>query len=274
MSVNGTPLASIRHRANVAATTRRWRPAALALLAAATLSACAARPREIGREPELSPVGSGIRRVAPEHAGAHLEAGGMKDRFIAAAYTSDVTRTGSLWRDRGADLFRDARARRAGDILTVKISIKDKASLDNSSKRSRDSAVGMGLDFSHTFDLPGLKSTGSATSNAAVNSNTSTDGKGEIARSESIDLRLAAIVTGVLPNGNLVIEGSQEVRVNYELRVLMLSGIVDIADIQADNTVSYERVAEARMSYGGRGRSMEVQQPGWLHQITDLVAPF
>lgn len=247
---------------------------AAALMVAAVLAGCGSIPREIAREPELSPVGSGIRRIV-ERTDAPVSGGaGMKDRNFPMAFKGDVGATGSLWRDRGADLFRDARARRPGDILTVKISIKDKASLGNSSKRSRDAAVGMGIDFSHAIALPGLASEGTAAGKAAVNSNTSSDGKGEIARSESIDLRLAAVVSGILPNGTLAIEGSQEVRVNYELRVLTFSGIVNIADIQADNTINYDRVAEARISYGGRGRSMEVQQPGWMHQITDLVSPF
>lgn len=179
-----------------------------------------------------------------------------------------------LWRDRSADLFRDPRARHTGDILTVTISIKDKASLDNNSKRSRDASNGMGLDLSHVIDMAGLANKGSAAGSSSIKSNTSQDGKGAIARSESIDLRIAATVAKVLPNGNLLIEGSQEVRVNYELRVLTFTGIVNISDIKADNTISYERIAEARMSYGGRGRIMEVQQPGWGQQILDQVSPF
>lgn len=239
------------------------------LVAATLVSGCAARLNEVGRAPELSPVGSGIKRIA----GQQQAASGLKDGHFVAT-EADALETGSLWRERGADLFRDARARRLGDILTVKISIQDKASMDNSSKRSRDSETGMGLDFSHDIAMPGLITQGSATANSSISSNTSTDGKGAIARSESIDLSVAAVVTAVLPNGSLVIEGSQEVRVNYELRVLTVSGVVAIADIRADNTIHYDRIAEARMSYGGRGRVMEVQQPGWLHQITDLVSPF
>ncbi len=239
-------------------------------LASCGVAGCVSLPKDIGTEPKLSPIGAGINQVA-----SRAEVASQKDGATAAYGNAQQAReTGSLWRDRGADLFRDARARRRGDLLTVTISIKDKASLDNSSKRSRDSAVGMGFDVSHAIALPGLASEGSATANGTVNSNTSTDGKGAVARSESIDLRVAAVVTGTLGNGNLVIEGSQEIRVNYELRVLTVSGIVNIADIRADNTIAYDRIAEARMSYGGRGRVMEVQQPGWLHQITDAVAPF
>lgn len=232
-------------------------------LLAVALAGCAARPLEIGREPELSPVGAGLRRdsqVGTEH--------------LFPQKGREYVRADTLWRERGGDLFRDPRARRAGDILTVTISMKDKASLDNSSKRSRDSSRGFGLDMSHAIDWKAFASAGSAKVDSALKSNTATDGKGEIARSENIDLRIAAVVSDILPNGNLVIEGSQELRVNYELRVLTFTGIVSPVDIKADNTISHERIAEARMSYGGRGRSMEVQQPGWGQQVIDLVFPF
>lgn len=242
------------------------------LIAAACLSlvlaACAARPLEIGREPELSPVGSGMGPRAPAgHASVELPP-------VVTGSVGKPPASDSLWRDRGGDLFKDPRARRNGDILTVTISIKDRASLDNSSKRSRDASHGIGVDISHDIDWRALALSGSAAANSSIKANTAQDGKGAIARSESIDLRLAAVVSDVLPNGNLLIQGTQEVRVNYELRVLTFSGIVNVADIRADNTIPYERVAEARMSYGGRGRIMEVQQPGWGQQVIDLLMPF
>jgi len=230
------------------------------------LAGCAARPLEIGREPELSPVGSGLTVPVTD---ATALAG---HQHAARAHT--ISANGSLWQERGTDLFRDPRARRVGDILTVTISIKDKASFDNSSKRSRDSSHGFGLDMSHNIDWKGFASAVSAQMDSAVTSNTSQDGKGAIVRSENIDLRIAAVVTGVVPNGNLVIRGSQELRVNYELRVLTFTGIVNVTDIKADNTISHDRIAEARMSYGGRGRIMEVQQPAWGHQVIDLLFPF
>lgn len=256
------PSALARH------STRR-KPGLLAnvVIIALLLAGCSARPLEIGREPELSPVGAGLRRATnPDSQVGAEQLFPRKGREYARADT--------LWRERGGDLFRDPRARRIGDILTVTISMKDKASLDNSSKRSRDSSHGFGLDMSHAIDWRGITSAGTAKADSALKSNTATDGKGEIARSENIDLRIAAVVTDILPNGNLVIEGSQELRVNYELRVLTFTGIVSPVDIKADNTISHERIAEARMSYGGRGRNMEVQQPAWGHQVIDLLFPF
>lgn len=246
---------------------RLWQARTCVLAVIATMAVgCSVNPEEIGREPKLSPVGAGITPPSPPPS------------VYAPIHTSSHRppaphHSGSLWSHRGADLFRDRRARRPGDILTVTISIKDRATLDNRSKRSRDASNDFGLDIAYALDWK-AKSSGKLGATSAVKANTAQDGKGEIERSESIDLRLAAVVSDLMPNGNLLIQGSQEVRVNYELRVLTFTGVVNIADIKADNTIPYERIAEARISYGGRGRSMEVQQPGWGHQIIDQVAPF
>jgi flagellar L-ring protein precursor FlgH len=244
-----------------------WRGRTLALAMAATVAVgCSSKPTEIGKEPSLSPVGAGIKpQVTPV---AYAPALPVPEKPVAPHLTT------SLWSNRGADLFRDRRARRLGDILTVMISIKDKATLDNRSKRTRDASHGFGFDVAYDIDAIGAKAAGKGTGATGLKSNTAQDGKGEIERSESIDLRLAAVVSDVLPNGNLLIQGSQEVRVNFELRVLTFTGVVNIADIKADNTIPYERIAEARISYGGRGRSMEVQQPAWGHQLIDKFSPF
>jgi flagellar L-ring protein precursor FlgH len=228
---------------------------------------CASRLGEIGREPALSGVGSGVAR-------AEVNAAADKESLVRLTRSEQPVSSASLWRDRAANFFKDPRARNVGDILTVSISMKDRASFDNSSKRSRDASHGFGLDIGHAIDWKGFASNATAKAESSAKASTSTDGKGAIARSENIDLRIAAIVTDVLPNGNLVIEGSQELRVNFELRVLTFSGVVNVADIKADNTISHERIAEARMSYGGRGRSMEVQQPAWGQQIVDQVFPY
>jgi flagellar L-ring protein precursor FlgH len=183
---------------------------------------------------------------------------------------AQATKKYSLWDDRQSKFFTDARALQAGDILTVDIQINDRARFRNESERKRTSTrdAGLGADFSWL----GWGTGGRAT--AGFDSGTETKGAGETVRSEDIRLSVAAVVTDVLPNGNLVISGSQEVLVNAELRVLTITGIVRPSDIGAANTVSYERIAEARISYGGRGRLSEVQQPGWGHQIVDNVMPF
>jgi flagellar L-ring protein precursor FlgH len=120
--------------------------------------------------------------------------------------------------------------------------------------------------------LFGWSSKGQADGN--VNSQTSTKGAGKIDRTEEVKFSVAAVVIDTLPNGNFLISGSQEVRVNYEMRVLNVAGIVRPRDIGRNNTIAYDKVAEARISYGGRGRLMEVQQPAWGHQIYDRVGPF
>ena len=179
----------------------------------------------------------------------------------------------SFWQDASADLFRDPRAMRAGDVVTVKISIKDKASLDSTSERSRDSSSNHAYDLNYDINTPRSKE-GRCVARRESSAKTSTKGEGAVTRSESIELLVAAVVTDVLPNGNLVISGTQEVRVNYEVRVLSVAGVLRPRDIATDNTVSYDKIAEARISYGGRGRITEVQQPGWGQQIIDMLAPY
>ncbi|MEQ1715886.1 MAG: flagellar basal body L-ring protein FlgH [Hyphomicrobium sp.] len=222
---------------------------------------CAGELREVGREPSLTPVGSGL----------------SADQQLPVNFpTTSALRQppNSTWRDTGADLFRDGRALRPGDVVTVKIQIKDRASLDNSLNRSRDSKAGLNSSLGYDAAIGGLAAKGNGKADASLGSKTSTDSKGAIARSENIDLLVAAVVTEVLPNGNMIVNGSQEVRVNFEVRVLNVAGIIRGRDIAQDNTISYDKLAEARISYGGRGRVMEVQQPGWGHQILDLVSPF
>jgi len=227
----------------------------------AILCACAADHHEIGREPHLSPVGSGLRpNMIPV---AHTE----PPRF---SYRLD----NSLWSDTGADLFRDPRARRIGDVVTVKIAIKDKASLDNKTNRSRNASKSLGLFGSYGFDKTSRTYDWEAELEAELDSKTASKGEGKISRSESIQLRVAAVVSSILPNGNLVISGSQEVRVNHELRVLTVAGVIRPRDIEPDNTISYDKIAEARISYGGRGRLMEVQQPPLGQQVLDMIIPF
>ncbi|MBQ0824791.1 flagellar basal body L-ring protein FlgH [Microvirga terrae] len=220
------------------------------------LGACATRPEEIGREPVMTPVGSGIA-VDREPLPHLFKAGGR-------------SAANSTWSNASADLFTSPRARQVGDIVTVNIQIDDKAEFDNASDRSRKSSISAGLDYA--FSFKGWNADG--TGDFGVDSSSSSNGQGTIDRSEKLRLSVAAVVNEVLPNGNVVISGSQEVRVNYELRILNIAGIVRPRDISPKNTISYDKIAEARVSYGGRGRLMEVQQPAYGQQIYDVVAPF
>ncbi len=226
----------------------------LVLVAAAALSGCGTDLKQVGREPALSPVGSGIGAAAPYN---YAEPPAARPKF-------------SLWDDRQSRLFTDPRALRVGDILTVNIKLNDKANFKNQNDRSRTAARKLGYDITLGWD----KSSTSGKGDAGLSSSTETNADGEIKRSEDIDLNVAAVVTDVLANGNLMIRGSQEVRVNYEIRVLTIAGMVRPSDIGAENTIPYERIAEARISYGGRGRVSEVQQPAYGQKILDQVLPF
>lgn len=227
-------------------------------LALAMLSGCGSNLKEVGREPALSPVGSGIAD------------GTTGSLYRYPQSPASAGKKFSLWDDRQSRLFTDPRALQQGDILTVKIKINDRANFKNQNDRSRTAARKLGFNLSAQWDKASTAGKGSG----SLDSTTQTNADGEIKRSETLELNVAAVVTDVLPNGNLMIRGSQEVRVNAELRVLTIAGMVRPADIGAENTISYERIAEARISYGGRGRITEVQQPAYGQQILDQVLPF
>jgi flagellar L-ring protein precursor FlgH len=181
----------------------------------------------------------------------------------------------SLWRNGSRAFFKDQRAARVGDLLTVTVNFTDKATIANESQRSRAAKDDSGItDFvgSKTLGiqaqkvLPGRLLTADSTS--------SYDGKGSVARQENLQTSVAAVVTQVLPNGNLVVEGKQEIRVNFEIRELIVAGIVRPEDIQSDNTIDSSKIAQARIAYGGRGQLTDVQQPRYGQQVTDVLLPF
>ena len=221
-----------------------------------SLAGCSADLESVGVAPPLSPVGSGIGSVASENSISEVAA---------------LSENSGTWVGGDADFFRDARAVRAGDLITVKIEINDQASLNSTSNRSKQSSADAGLGFK--YDVMGVLGA-DVNGNGNINSNSSSTGQGSTARSERIQMSVAAIVTKVMPNGYLLIEGSQEVLVNYEQRSLRVAGLIRPADIAPDNSISYERIAEARISYGGKGRVSEVQQPAWGQQIWDRISPF
>ncbi|MDO1581014.1 flagellar basal body L-ring protein FlgH [Rhizobium oryzicola] len=234
----------------------RRAPALLALL---LLTSCGSQTvKEIGNAPSMSPIGSGLQYAQAPQMSSYPK----QPRHMASGY--------SLWSDSQAALFKDARALNVGDILTVSIQINDKADFDNETERNRTNKTGLKWGVKANILGMGPKTDG----DMSTDSNTDSKGKGTIKRSEKLNLLVAAVVTGILENGNLLISGSQEVRVNHEIRILNVAGIVRPQDVDAKNMISYDRIAEARISYGGRGRMMEVQQPPIGQQVVDLYSPF
>ena len=222
------------------------------LAIAMSATGCWNSPSEFMREPFFTPVGAGL---APEETAAIRDA-----RAVAAPQFPSSAPPPSLYSQ--------------PRIVRVLISINDKASLDNASGRSQTNKDGVVIDFGYNSGSSSSSSSQPSKALGDLSTQSSTQGQGNIDRSEQIQVSVAAIVTRVLPNGNLVISGSQEVRVNYEMRQLTVAGIVNPLDISLNNTVAYDRIAEARISYGGRGRSNDFQQPPWGQQVYDALRPF
>ncbi|MBI5114686.1 MAG: flagellar basal body L-ring protein FlgH [Rhodovulum sp.] len=180
----------------------------------------------------------------------------------------------SLWRNGSRAFFKDQRAHQVGDILTVTVKVTDKAKYENETSRSRSGNENSGVtDFIGTKTFPTAKAPLPGRILTA-DSTGSSDGKGTIDRKEELSTTVAAVVTQVLPNGNLVVEGRQEIRVNFEIRELIVAGIVRPEDIQSDNTIDSTKIAEARIAYGGRGQITDVQQPRYGQKLLDVILPF
>ena len=187
------------------------------------------------------------------------------------------TNPSSLWRSGAKGFFRDIRAKEVGDILTVTLDLSDSATLNNKTTRKRadtedtDVTNLLGLESEFTSVLPeGLN----AASVMSFGNAHDTEGTGLISRDETISLKVAAVVTQILPNGYFVVMGRQEIRVNDELREMMVTGVVRPEDVEADNSVSHEKIAEMRVAYGGRGTLSDLQRPRWGTQIWDTLFPF
>jgi flagellar L-ring protein precursor FlgH len=180
----------------------------------------------------------------------------------------------SLWRNGSRAFFKDQRAHQVGDILTIKVKITDKAEIENATKRKRTNKEDSGVDnFFGKQKLP-VVATAVPGRLFTADSTGSSEGEGSVNRSEQLQTNIAGVITQVLPNGNLVVEGKQEVRVNFEVRELIVAGIVRPEDIESDNTIDSTKIAQARIAYGGRGQITDVQQPRYGQQVLDVLLPF
>ncbi|WP_103257768.1 flagellar basal body L-ring protein FlgH [Tabrizicola aquatica] len=221
---------------------------------------------QVGRAPDFTPLEGSAQHYAMYSADLPED--------VAAGTPSDDS---SLWAAGTDSLFGDRRAARRGDILTVVIEIDDSASISNSTGRNRSGNVKSGLpDF---FGIPQRLNEslpeGARMGDAVETRSSSTfKGSGNVSRTEQLTLRVAATVVEELPNGVLRIEGQQEVRVNFEMRELIVTGYVRPADISRQNEITYDKIAGARIAYGGRGQITDVQQPTYGQQAADIILPF
>jgi flagellar L-ring protein precursor FlgH len=242
-------------------------PATLAALVAAGLLAnCSAmdRLKNIGEQPALSAIENPV-----------AQPGYKPVQMPMPVPQSAVYNPNSLWRNGSRAFFKDQRAMQVGDIMTVKVKITDNAKIENGTKRSRDSKEDSGItDFAGSKLLTGSAAQVLPGKILSADSTSSTDNKGSVNRQEALLTNIAAVVTQVLPNGNLVVEGKQEVRVNFEVRELIVAGVVRPEDIESDNTIDSTKIAQARIAYGGRGQITDVQQPRYGQQVMDVLLPF
>jgi flagellar L-ring protein precursor FlgH len=232
--------------------------------AALVLGACG-NLAEVGKVPDFTPLD-----------------GSAEERAMLSFPGEPASRTtpaagASLWSGSQQFLLGDARARIPGDILTVVIEIDEQAEISNTSSRSRSGSES--LELPSLVGIPqrlGSFLPGDATLDDAVRaeSESSSSGDGRVRRNERLTLRVAATVVEVLTNGVLRIQGSQEVRVNFEIRELLVSGYVRPEDVSRSNEITYDKIASARISYGGRGQISDVQQPRYGQQVLDTVLPF
>jgi len=188
----------------------------------------------------------------------------------------------SLWRMSARKLFSDQRAEKVGDILSIVIDINDKAQLANASERSRTGSEKTGSPTFFGYGgqiqkaLPGINANDLPAGGQIVDlgSTSANAGKGSIKRNETIQLKVAAMLIQRLPNGNFVVAGRQEVKVNSELRELRVAGIIRPEDITSANTITYDKIAEARITYGGRGQISQVQSPRYGANFLDIILPY
>lgn len=244
------------------------RSISLTLLACSTLGACSTVDRisQIGEAPEMATIANPMADPAYQPVSLPMP-----------APRKNVKLHNSLWQNDRVTFFEDQRANNVGDIITVTIDIKDEATLDNKSDRTRASKEDAGLDNFLGYETALnriLPQDVSNTNLTGFDSNSSHTGSGSIEREDEIKVRMAALIMQMLPNGNMVIHGKQEVLVNFEKRVLQVDGVIRPEDISVNNTISYDQIAEARIIYGGEGQISDMQQPRYGQQLYDILFPF
>lgn len=240
----------------------------ISISASLLLTACGAADRisNIGNPPELSEISNPVTQEGYKPVSLPMP---MPKQSIA--------QNNSLWAADRQTFFKDQRANDVGDIITVVIEIADKAELDNETERTRSSTEGanvsaaLGYEQSLNQVLPEAVD---PTNLVQGGSQSTYTGEGTIDREEEIEVQLAALISQILPNGNMVIFGRQEVVVNFEKRLLQIDGVIRPEDISVQNTISYEKIAEARITYGGEGQITDVQQPRYGQQLYDVIFPF
>lgn len=240
----------------------------LAVLMGLALGGCGAAERlaNVGKTPELAKIEN--PQLRQDYAPISMPMPAPK---------AALRQPNSLWDSNRQAFFKDQRASNVGDILTVLIEIQDKAELDNESERKRASSedAGLGNLLGYEDSLGAiLPETVDNNNLIGMDADSNHNGSGSIDREEKIEVKLAALVTQILPNGNFVINGSQEVRVNFEKRILTVDGVIRPQDVSTNNTVNYDQIAEARISYGGEGQITDVQQPRYGQQVYDILFPF
>lgn len=235
----------------------------------ALLSACGKfeQIENIGKTPELKQVTNPIEERDYQPVTWPLPESNSPSRSYA----------GSLWQQGSRHFFRDQRAARVGDIVRVRVQIQDQAALENETERERVNNETLnapnlfGLESAVYGLIPGNQD---PTNLLTLQGNNNGSGRGSTERTERIETQVAALVTQILPNGNMVVKGSQEIRVNFEVREVSIAGVIRPEDIDADNTIESNKIAQARISYGGRGQITDMQQPRWGNQVIDILSPF
>lgn len=234
-----------------------------------TLGACSSFERlsRVGEVPEFSKIEN-----PQDKRGYKPVSMPMPDAKVASQEMN------SLWSSDRSAFFEDQRAKDIGDILTVTIDMENEAEFESSSSRSRSAGENTGINalggFENLLDSALLPTGGDPANLTDLSSTSNTDNTGTTESEDELTLRVAAVVSQILPNGNMVISGRQEVRVNYEKRVLEVAGVIRPEDIMIDNSIPYDKIAEARIGYGGKGYISDIQRPRLGQEIIDIILPY